>query len=80
MEFIKKYIKDEKKFFDNYVQLSFLLNALIITLTGIYELGVSNSFYGQIIGILFILTFFCNLGLVYLNDKHLDRTIERERK
>ncbi|MHA1468436.1 MAG: alpha/beta hydrolase [Promethearchaeota archaeon] len=80
MEFFKNLNKDEKKFFDNYVQITLLLNAILIPLSGIYELGVSNSFYGQIIGILFILTFFCNLGLVYLNDKHLDRTIERERK
>ena len=80
MEFIKKYIKDEKKFFDNYVELSFLLNALIIPLTGIYELGVTNSYYGQIIGALFLFTFFYNLGLIYLNDKHLNKTIEKERK
>jgi len=80
MEFFKNLNKDEKKFFDNYVQISLLLNAILGPLSGIYELGVSNSFYGQIIGILFMLTFFCNLGLVYLTDKHLDRTIERERK
>ena len=80
MEFIKKLIKDEKKFFDNYVQISFLLNALLIPLSGIYELGVSNSFYGQIIGALFLFTFFYNLGLIYLNDKYLNRTIEKEGK
>jgi len=80
MEFIKKKIKDEKKFFDNYVQISFLLNALLIPLSGIYELGVANSFYGQIIGVLFLFTFFYNLGLIYLNDKHLNITIEKERK
>ena len=56
------------------------LNAIIIPLSGIYELGVSNSFYGQIIGILFLFTFFYNLGLIYLNDKHLNKTIEKERK
>lgn len=80
MEFIKKLIKDEKKFFNNYVQLSFLLNALIIPLTGIYELGINNSYYGQFIGALFLFTFFCNLGLIYLNDRYLDKTIEKERQ
>ncbi|MHA1256871.1 MAG: hypothetical protein ACTSPS_14865 [Promethearchaeota archaeon] len=80
MEFLKKLIKDEKKFFDNYVQISFLLNALIIPLTGIYELGVTNSYYGQFIGALFLFTFFYNLGLIYLNDKYLNRMIDKERK
>ena len=80
MEFIKKKIKDEKKFFDNYVQLSFLLNALIISLTGIYELGVTNSYYGQFIGALFLFTFFYNLGLIYLSNKYMNILIRNKHK
>lgn len=80
MEFLKNLIKDEKKFFEKYVQISFLLNALLVPLSGIYEFGLTFSIYGQIVGILFLFTFFYNLGLIYLNDRYLDKTIEKERR
>jgi acetyl esterase/lipase len=85
MEIFKKIFKtdlfkNEKIFFEKYIQISFLLNALVISLSIIYELGVVYSFYGQIVGIFFILTFFYNLGLVFLNDKYMNRTVKSERK
>lgn len=80
MEFFKNLYSDEKKFFTNYIHISFLLNSILIPLTGIYEFGFNNSYYGQILGILFLFTFFYNLGLIYLNEKHLNKTINKERQ
>ena len=74
------FIKNEKRFFEKYVQISFLLNALIVALSGIYELGITISIYGQVVGILFLLTFFYNLGLIYLNERYLNKAIEKERR
>jgi len=80
MEIFRNLIKDEKKFFEKYVQISLLLNALIVPLSGIYEFGLTLTFYGQIVGTLFLLTFFTNLGLIYLNDRYLDKSIGKERR
>jgi len=78
--FKSKFIKNEKKFFEKYVWSSILLNAILIPLTGIYELGLTHSIYGTIVGIIFLLTFFCNLGLIYLNERYIDKTIQKERR
>jgi len=80
MEFFKKLIKDEKKFLEKYINYSLFLNALVICITAIYELGLTFSFYGQIVGIIFIITFFYNLGLIYLNDKYMNTLIRNKNR
>ena len=78
--FNHNFIKNEQRFFEIYVWSSLLLNALLIPLTGIYELGLTHSIYGQIVGIVFLLTFFWNLGLIYLNERFLDKSNVKERR
>ena len=78
--FLKNLIKDDKKFYKKYIQISFLLNSIVITLSFIYELGLTISVYGQIVGIFFLLTFYYNLGLIFLSDQHLNKTIKKERR
>ncbi len=78
-QFLKNLIND-KKFYKKYIQISFLLNTLVIALSAIYELGLTISFYGQIVGIFFLLTFYFNLGFIFLSDRHLNKTIKKERR
>jgi acetyl esterase/lipase len=73
-------IKHEKELLEKYINYSLFLNALVICLTAIYELGFTFSFYGQIVGIFFILTFYSNLGLIYLNDKYMNTLIRNKHK
>jgi len=68
---LKNLIKNNLNFFENYINISLLLNASVIALSAIYESGLNLSLYGQIIGALFLFTFFFNLGLVYLSDLYI---------
>ena len=83
MEFLKNLknvTKDDREFYENFIKVSLLLNALAIITSSIYELDATFSFYGQIVGIIFLITFFSNLGLVILNDKYFSRIGRNKRK
>ncbi|TFG30278.1 MAG: hypothetical protein EU532_01445 [Promethearchaeota archaeon] len=83
MELLKKLktlIKDNKKFYKNYIKSSLLLNVLVISLSAVYEIIPILSFLGQIVGALFLLTYFWNLGLILLNDKCMNLLVKPTRR
>jgi acetyl esterase/lipase len=72
MEFfknLKSSFATNTKFFENYIKISLLLNAFTIILSALYELIFAFSYFGQIVGSIFLLTFFYNLGLIVLNGR-----------
>ncbi|MHA1147228.1 MAG: hypothetical protein ACTSR8_03190 [Promethearchaeota archaeon] len=73
MKLINEIIKDSKTFFQKYLFTSIFLNIFIITSTLVYQLGFTNAYYGNFIGVLFLFVFFFDILLILLNNCYLNK-------
>lgn len=66
-------IKDTKRFLRRYYQILIILNAVFVLLSILYHVGITNAYFGQLMGFLFLIVIFADLSLIVLSDKYLNK-------
>lgn len=67
-------IRYSRDFFLRYCRISIFLNLLLMITSFIYHLGVIFDLYGQILGLLFIIVFYYDLGIIVFSDRCLEKS------